>query len=106
MLFRSDVELAFGEISRMAHPDANIIWGAAFDENMDDCISVTVIATGFDEKSAGKSVKNDDLEWDFISKARPVEAAPASSAAGTVVPPSQDNDDYLDVMTYFTKKKD
>ena len=72
----------------------------------DDCISVTVIATGFDEKSANKSVKNDDLEWDFISKARPVEAAPSTSAAGTVVPPSQDNDDYLDVMTYFTKKKD
>ena len=102
-----DVELASGEISRMAHPDANIIWGAAFDENMDDCISVTVIATGFDEKSSNKSIKNDDMEWDFISKSRPAEPTPApSTSAGTVVPPSQDNDDYLDVMTYFTKKKD
>ncbi len=32
-----------------AHPDANIIFGATFDENMDDEIRVTVIATGFDD---------------------------------------------------------
>ena len=31
-----DVELASTMISRAAHPDANIIWGAAFDENLDD----------------------------------------------------------------------
>ena len=33
-----------------AHPDANIIFGAAFDDTMDDEIRVTVIATRFDEK--------------------------------------------------------
>ena len=31
------------------HPDALTIFGAAFDETLDDEIRVTVIATGFDE---------------------------------------------------------
>ena len=42
-----DVEMASSMISRAAHPDATIIWGAAFDESMEDEICVTVIATGF-----------------------------------------------------------
>lgn len=48
-----DVESAANLIQEAAHPDANIIFGAAFDESMDDEIRVTVIATGFDERIAG-----------------------------------------------------
>ncbi len=43
-----DVEKAAGLITGSAHPEANIIWGASFDENMKDEMSITVIATGFD----------------------------------------------------------
>ena len=43
-----DVELAASLVQEAAHPDANIIFGASFDENMQDEIRVTVIATGFD----------------------------------------------------------
>jgi len=35
-------------IYEAADPNANIIWGAAIDENMGDEVMVTVIATGFD----------------------------------------------------------
>lgn len=49
-----DVEAAASLIQEAAHPDANIIFGAAFDENMDDEIRVTVIATGFDERPGRK----------------------------------------------------
>ncbi len=42
-----EVEAASEMISEHVHKDANIIWGVAFDENMDDEMSVTVIATGF-----------------------------------------------------------
>ncbi|MEG0484894.1 MAG: cell division protein FtsZ, partial [Oscillospiraceae bacterium] len=35
-------------ITSAAHPDANIIWGAAFDETLKDEMCVTVIATGFE----------------------------------------------------------
>lgn len=35
-------------ITQNAHPDANIIWGTAFDESLSDEIRVTVVATSFD----------------------------------------------------------
>ena len=43
-----DVEAAASLITQNAHPDANIIWGTAFDESMSDEINITVVATGFD----------------------------------------------------------
>ena len=47
-----DVEAAANLVQEAAHPDANIIWGTAFDENLSDEMRVTVVATGFDNKSA------------------------------------------------------
>ena len=41
-----EVETASSMISSEAHPDATIIWGAAFDNSLEDTIKVTVIATG------------------------------------------------------------
>ena len=45
-----DVETAASLVQEAAHPDANIIFGATFDDSLDDEIRVTVIATGFDEE--------------------------------------------------------
>ncbi|MDR2074249.1 MAG: cell division protein FtsZ [Oscillospiraceae bacterium] len=45
-----EVETASSMIAEQADADANIIWGAMFDENMDDEMRVTVIATGFEEQ--------------------------------------------------------
>ena len=42
-----EIEIASSMIAEQAHEDANIIWGAAFDETMEDEMSITVIATGF-----------------------------------------------------------
>jgi cell division GTPase FtsZ len=44
----------------MAHPDATIIWGAKFDENLEDAIRVTVVATGLGD-SDDKKKKDVDL---------------------------------------------
>jgi len=41
-------------IQSKAHPEANIIFGAVIDENLDDEIRITVIATGFDAAAAVK----------------------------------------------------
>ena len=46
-----EVETAANLVQEAAHPDANIIFGAAFDETLEDEIRVTVIATGFDEEA-------------------------------------------------------
>ena len=47
-----EVETAANLVQEAAHPDANIIFGAAFDPDLEDEIRVTVIATGFDEDAA------------------------------------------------------
>ena len=82
-----DVEIASSMISRAAPPDATIIWGAAFDESMDDELCVTVIATGF---VTDGSYKAQD---------------------GTVVAPGQvtspnvaEDDDYTDILGLFRKR--
>ena len=35
-------------ITNAAHPEANIIWGTAFDEGLSDEMHITVVATGFE----------------------------------------------------------
>ena len=42
-----EVETASSYIAEAAHPDANIIWGVAFDDTLQDEMVITVIATGF-----------------------------------------------------------
>jgi len=45
-----DVEIAASIVQEAANPEANIIFGSAFDDTLQDEMRVTVIATGFDEK--------------------------------------------------------
>ena len=47
-----EVETAANLVQEAAHPEANIIFGATFDEGLEDEIRVTVIATGFDENQS------------------------------------------------------
>lgn len=47
-----EVEQAASLVQSEVHPDAVTIFGATFDDTLDDEIRVTVIATGFDEKKA------------------------------------------------------
>lgn len=55
-------------IQEEAHPDATVIWGAAFDESLNDEMRITVIATGFDsakdeeEKAEQEEVKEEKKE--------------------------------------------
>ncbi len=55
-----DVETAAGIVQEAANPDANIIFGATWDENFEDEMRVTVIATGFDQKSAVEETKPEE----------------------------------------------
>jgi len=45
-----EVNEAGGTIRDLVHPDANIIFGASVDDTLEDEISITLIATGFDEQ--------------------------------------------------------
>ena len=60
-----EVEEASSLISNAAHPDANIIWGVAFDDTLQDEMIITVIATGFgDDPTKFSSSLKLDLDWD------------------------------------------
>ena len=45
-----DVDLASSLIAHEANPDANVIWGVAFDNDLEDEMRITIIATGFEKK--------------------------------------------------------
>jgi len=49
-----DVETAAGIVQEAANPEANIIFGATWDESFQDEMRVTVIATGFENKAAAQ----------------------------------------------------
>ncbi len=52
-----EVEIASTIVQQTAHEDANIIWGVSLDENLEDAMRMTVIATGF---GGGKRGSNTD----------------------------------------------
>ena len=123
-----DVETAAGLITQSAHPDANIIWGTAFDENLSDEMRVTVVATGFDNKSASdlrnsinnamggaQSVPSAVFSSDTGSAATAAApAAPAAPAAAPAAPAaaakpveeeSSDNRYYDELLAILNKRK-
>ena len=72
-----EVEQAVGLVKDAVHPDANTIFGATFDETLDDEIRVTVIATGFDQPPGQlPSLQSDPPRLQVIT--------PASSTMQTV----------------------
>ncbi len=60
-----EVNEAMVTIQESAHPDANIIFGAAIDDAMDDVVTVTVIATGFDSPDSVGVVDNNSTDPGF-----------------------------------------
>ena len=58
-----DADLASTIIANEADPDANVIWGLAFDNDLDDEMRITILATGFkskEEKEAEQAAATDD----------------------------------------------
>ncbi|MBQ2676006.1 MAG: cell division protein FtsZ [Clostridia bacterium] len=78
-----EVELASSIIADAAHPDANIIWGAAIDETLEDTIRITVIATG------SSDIKKKDHSAELLGLGEQVE---------------NNDEDYYDVTQIFSRK--
>ena len=45
-------------VAQAAHPDANIIFGAVIDENLEDEVRITVIATGFEQNNIASTAES------------------------------------------------
>ena len=93
-----EVEQASSLITPSAHPDANIIWGTTFDENLSDELRVTVVATGFENAPAQAAPR--------ATEASPVHTVPqpvfsgdagaaASSAPAAATKSEDDDEDYF-----------
>ena len=102
-----DVEQAAGLITQSAHPDANIIWGTAFDENLADEMRITVVATGFESKPAaaqpavsgvGTVQTPDPVVGQQSEAAKPAADAQAKTA-------ESDKDYFEDIMTLLKNRK-
>ena len=108
-----DVETAANMIREAAHPSANIIWGYTVDENMEDEMRVTVIATGFAGGSpVGSSFSEgfDDISSPFVFSVKGTESsAPASTAQkpGGTAEPTDDISftDFQAVMDIVNNKR-
>lgn len=117
-----EIETASTMISEQASEDANIIWGAAFDENMDDEMSVTVIATGFathdgsepdadaddDTSTTGdKKVLNGAFSsgTSNINKSKSASASSSKSANASTTSAEDDDDTFVDIMSIFNRNK-
>ena len=109
-----EIEVASSMIAEQADSEANIIWGAAFDENMEDEISVTVIATGFENdhnstenenswSSKFMSGKVENQSSENKSEVQSEEKA-QGSRAGQASSTYDEDDTFYDIMSIFNKR--
>lgn len=98
-----EVTVASEMIAEMVHPDANIIWGTAFDENMEDEMSVTVIATGSQEIEPKSSLSSSSSKKETASSSSGSENLFSSStpAKEDMVHEEDDDDTFTDIMSIF-----
>jgi cell division protein FtsZ len=75
-----EVNRAAETITKVAHPDANIIFGAVIDDALGDEVRVTVIAAGFDKLGGnGKNGRNGKLARVLESEPKAAVREPAPS---------------------------
>ncbi|GMB10576.1 MAG: cell division protein FtsZ [Candidatus Improbicoccus devescovinae] len=95
-----EIETASNLISEQADAEANIIWGATFDEMMDDEMRVTVIATGFATQD-GSTEPTAFKKYEDIVKNKPENKKyPAFHEDNS----NTKDDSFENVMSIFNKK--
>ena len=93
-----EVEIAANLVQEAADPNALIIFGATFDESLEDEIVVTVIATGFDERIM--NAKSTDKP-----AAKTAGRPAAGAAAADADAPSDDDDPYKEIFKIFNRDR-
>lgn len=103
-----EVDEACTIITSAAHPDANIIFGVALDETLDDEMIVTVIATGFieppsltDAPAASRPQENAPISAPAVESASD-DNSKTSESADTA--PQPDDTDFFEIMSLFNKR--
>ncbi len=93
-----EVDEAASHIKELVDPDANIIWGSAFNNDLGGKIRVSVVATGIDAEAAAQPTPAKV----FTFPARTTTATPA--AANRTPPPVEANDEEESVDAAVTEE--
>jgi cell division protein FtsZ len=96
-LTMAEVNDAAQIISQAADPDANIIFGATIDDKLKDEITISVIATGFDEAYQGNSYNtNHRPAFNAFGQAPAPRPMASQSSANATTPTNDQTDDPQD----------
>ena len=80
---------AAGYVQELVGDDANIIFGAMYDENAEDEVTITVIATGLDAHGANTPVERAMKDFTNYKTKVPAQQAPVQRTAPSVKTPSE-----------------
>ena len=81
-----EVDEAASHIKELVDPDANIIWGSAFNNDLDGKIRVSVVATGIEAEEASKPASSASKVFAFPGAGGRGSAATAAVAAPRTAP--------------------
>ena len=90
-----EIDAASSVVMEAVHPDCEIIWGANFDEELEDEMIITVIATRFGEDGPGAPIKSTTASKP-VAPPTEIPSAPASFT-------SNDDDSFNDIVSFFKK---
>ena len=102
-----DVEAAANLVQEAAHPDANIIFGATFDNTLEDEIRVIVIATGFEQgrpDTPEEGAKEQPAPSQGLYSAAQQQAAAPAKDAAEPAKPAADEDPYDTIFKIFNSR--
>ena len=102
-----EVEQAASLVQDAVHPDALTIFGATFDESMDDEIRVTVIATGFaDGKSAAAAAPAEEKKAaESKPSIAPINYEEDKAAAEAEKKAEEEDDPFADIFKIFNRER-
>ncbi len=83
-----EIDEAANHIRELVDPDANIIWGSAFNPDLEGKIRVSVVATGI-ESEVAPAVAPASQPFSFSSRPAPAAAAAPAPAPVAEVPPME-----------------
>ena len=92
-----EVDEAASHIKELVDPDANIIWGSAFNNDLDGKIRVSVVATGIEAEAVHAPQPGKVFAFPRTTVATPVAAAPTTTASMTTIEDEAEEEDTLEL---------
>ena len=95
-----EIDAASTIVTNAVHPDCEIIWGANFDEELEDEMIITVIATRFGDEGPNHQIKSTTAN---LEVAPPVTEPVAPTTAAPSAFTNSDDDAFDQIVDFFKK---